>query len=120
MIVVADSSVLIGLSSIGCLSLLRDRFPKGILIPKAVWTEVVEQGGERIGAHQVASADWISTHDIMNHDMAKLLAREIDEGEAQAIVLAHELEANIVLLDEREGRRMAKQLGLNVLGTIGV
>ena len=54
MTVVANASVLISLSSIGRLTLLHERFPGGVLIPPAVWREVVEQGGERPGAREVA------------------------------------------------------------------
>jgi predicted nucleic acid-binding protein len=60
MTVVADASVLIGLSSIGHLSLLHRRFPKGVLIPQAVWREVVEQGRDRPGGQEVAEANWIT------------------------------------------------------------
>lgn len=48
--VVANSSVLIGLSSIGRLALLHERFPEGVLIPQAVWREVVEEGWRAAGS----------------------------------------------------------------------
>jgi predicted nucleic acid-binding protein len=51
---VADSSVLISLSAIGQHSLLLRRFPSGILIPKAVWQEIVESGQGRSGAGEIA------------------------------------------------------------------
>jgi predicted nucleic acid-binding protein len=44
----------------------------------------------------------------------------LDEGEAEAIALASELGARVVLLDERDARRMAERIGLRVLGTVGV
>lgn len=56
---VSNSSVLIALSSIGQLSLLRHRFPQGVLIPEAVWREVVEAGADRPGAQEVRAAEWI-------------------------------------------------------------
>jgi len=99
LIVIADTSVLISLSAIGKLGLIQDRFPGGILIPPAVWKEVVEQGKERPGAHQVATSNWIEVHDIRRQDIAKLLKQELDEGEAEAIVLADEVKAEVILLD---------------------
>lgn len=60
--VVSDSSVLIGLSSIRRLALLHDKYPDGVLIPVAVWREVVEQGGKRPGARKVDQADWITVY----------------------------------------------------------
>lgn len=44
--VVSNASVLIGLSVIGRLLLLREKFPEGVLVPEAVWREVVHEGGE--------------------------------------------------------------------------
>jgi predicted nucleic acid-binding protein len=85
-----------------------------------VWKEVVEQGGDRPGSHQVSKADWINVHDLKNQDISRILKMELDEGESEAIALADELKADVVLLDEKDARRIAKQLGLRVLGTIGI
>ena len=120
MIVVADASVLIGLSSIGYLHLIQDQFSGKVLIPPAVWKEVVEQGGDRPGSHQVSIADWINVHDLKSQDISRILKMELDEGESEAIALADELKADVVLLDEKDARRIAKQIGLRVLGTIGI
>ena len=69
----------------------------------------------------MAEADWITVHDVTALDIVRLLQPELDtEGETEAIALAHQLGAKIVLLDERDARRAAKRLGLHALGTIGV
>lgn len=120
MAVVADASVLIGLSSIGQLALLQKRFPDGVLIPPAVWREVVEQGAERPGAREVADADWITVRDVSALEIVRLLQTELEEGETEAIALAKQARAKLVLLDERDARLAARQLNLHVLGTIGV
>jgi len=73
LIVVADASVLIGLSSIGYLHLIQDQFSGQVLIPPAVWKEVVDQGGDRPGSHQVSKADWINVHDLKNQDISQIL-----------------------------------------------
>ena len=118
--VVSNASVLIGLSSIDRLDLLSERFPGGILLPPMVWTEVVEQGQGRPGARQVAEAAWISVQPLTATDLAQLLRSELEAGEAEAIALASELKADVVLLDELDARRAASRLGLSVLGTVGV
>ncbi|MCL0096761.1 DUF3368 domain-containing protein [Thermodesulfovibrionales bacterium] len=52
--------------------------------------------------------------------MLQALTRDLDRGEAEAIMLALEVDAEQMLLDEREGRRVAKSLGLKVTGVLGI
>jgi hypothetical protein len=111
MIAVANASVLIGLSAIDRLALLQARFPDGIVIPDAVWREVVEAGGSRPGAHAVRVAPWIRRQTAGNLAWVRLLRTELDEGEAETIVLASEVGAGVVLLDERDARRLASGSG---------
>jgi predicted nucleic acid-binding protein len=120
LIVVADSSVIIALSQIGMLGLLHHRFPGGIVVPKAVWREVVEEGRGQPGAEEVSSSEWISVRDVEDEWLVSLLERELDRGESEAIVLAKELRADLVLLDERAARKVAKRLNLLILGTVGI
>lgn len=120
MIVVADSSVLIGLSSIGQLHLLKVLLNEEILIPSAVWSEVVEQGGGRPGANQIKSSAWISVRKVNDSDLLRLLKKDLDAGESEAIALAKEIKAKLILLDERDARRIAQSLSLKTLGTVGV
>ena len=118
--VISNASVLIGLSSIGMFFLLRERFPEAILVPEAVWREVVDEGAERSGAQEVSAANWIKVQKVNDKGMVRLLRAELDEGEAEAIALAHEMNANLVLLDERDARRVAMRMDLKVLGTVGI
>lgn len=117
---VANSSVLIALSTIQQLECVAHRFPQGILIPPAVWNEVVEAGKEQPGAAEVASASWITVLKVENEDFVSLLKMELDKGEAEAIALCREQQADVVLLDEKDARRVARRLGLTVLGTVGI
>ena len=120
MITVSNSSVLIGLSNIGKLSLLRERFPSGITIPEAVWKEVVEEGKGRPGSSEISSAPWISVRKLEERGLVDLIKIDLDEGESEAIALAFEVKANVVLLDERDARSTALRLGFKVLGTVGI
>ncbi len=120
MIVVADSSVLIGLSSIGQLGIIYAQFSAGVHVTSAVWREVVEQGQGRAGAQEVETAKWITLCDIRDRAFVQYLKMSLDDGEAESIGLARELGAGLILLDERDARDVAKCLGFKVLGTIGL
>jgi len=118
--VVANSSVLIALSAIGRLTLLSQRFPQGVLIPQAVWQEVVETGKGKPGSEEVSSVSWITVHEVRDKGLVALLCAEVDEGEAEAVALARERQIPVVLLDEKDARRVAQRLSLQVLGTVGI
>ncbi len=119
--VVIDSSVLIGLASISQLHLITDVLEvEEVIIPAAVWREVVEEGQGRKGAKEVQAAEWISTETVDDQRLVKLLRTQLDAGEAEAISLAGETNADLVLLDEKEARETAKEMNLQVLGTVGI
>lgn len=117
MIVVSDTSPILSLALIGRLDLLHDLY-QAIVIPAAVQTEIVSN--DQIGAQDVASADWISTRSLEPDVALKLLLREVDRGEAEAIALALQLQADMLLIDERKARRIAAYLDLNVVGLLDV
>ncbi len=118
--VISDSSVLIALSTIGQLPLLPLRFPEGILIPRAVWHEVVEAGKGQSGADEVSTATWITVCEVRDSPLLSLLQTELDYGESEAIALCVEKQADVILLDEKYARRKAQRTGLTVLGTVGI
>ena len=117
---ISNSSVLIGLSSIGRLNILHNRFPQGIIVPGAVWEEVVETGHGLPGAQEVARAEWITTQQVQNKVFSLSLQASLDRGEAEVIALNQEINADILLLDEKSARSIAVRLQYTVLGTVGV
>ena len=62
---------------------------------------------------------WIKTVDLTDPQTAAVHA-ELDDGEAEALALANEYDARLVLLDEKKGRQKAKQIGLTTMGIVGV
>lgn len=120
MIVVADAGPLIYLSEAGFLHVLHDLYG-GVHVPREVYNEVVVNGQGEAGAAEVASASWMPvTNRPATSFLRRGLSTELDPGEAAAIALAVEEGANLVLIDERKGRTVAKRLGLRVRGTLGV
>ena len=119
MSVVSNASPLINLARIGELKLLRQLYGE-LLIPEAVWQEVVIEGMGQPGADEVKAAIWIKTQTVTNTTLVSALRQELDAGEAEAIALTLETEAEMLLMDERVGREVARHLGLCCTGLIGV
>jgi uncharacterized protein len=120
MIVVSNTTPLIGLAVIGQFDLLRQMFGE-ILIAEAVYHEAVVAGRDEGGAKgEVSSADWIRVHAVRDRLAVDVLLDELDRGEAETIVLAQELGADWVLMDEKKGRRKLAQLNQAKVGTVGI
>ena len=119
MIVVRNTSPIIALACAGRLDLLRAVHTE-ILVPDAVFDEITVAGAGEPGASETAQGAWIKRRPALNVSLVNALSLELDAGEAQAIALAVESRAGLILLDERRGRRAAKRLGLTVTGTLGV
>lgn len=117
--VVSNASPLINLSRIGKIDLLHRLF-ENLVIPGAVWNEIVVEGQGLPGAEIVKSSSWISKNEVSNVALVRTLRQEVDAGEAEAIVLALEMKADLLLMDERLGRETAEHLGIRCLGLIGV
>jgi len=119
---VSDSSTLIHLAGIGRIALLHELFDL-ITVPTAVWREVVVEGRGRPGTAELKAAfdaGWLEIATPANEHLVSLLRRDLDEGESQVIALALERGSAMVLLDETDGREIAKRYSLPITGTIGI
>ena len=119
MIAVVNATPLIALALLEGLDLLRELFGQ-VVVPPLVYHEVAVQGRGRPGADALAAADWILVRAPSSSPAIEPLLLGLDAGELQVLLLARELAADWVLLDERLGRRVARAMGLPVKGTIGV
>ncbi|MCA9941213.1 MAG: DUF3368 domain-containing protein [Anaerolineales bacterium] len=120
MIVVSNTTPLIGLASIQRFNLLHQIFGK-IYIAQAVYDEATVSGREVGGAKkEVSVASWIETVNVKDRLAVEVLLDELDLGEAETIILAREMGAAWVLMDEKKGRRKLNQLGIQKIGTVGI
>ena len=117
--VISNSGPLIALATIGKLDLWAALFGK-VIIPKAVYNEVVVYGEGESGSREVGEAEWIGTLEVKDRLAIELLLETLGAGESEAIVLAQELKAEYVLLDDALARRKACLIGLRVTGTLGI
>ncbi len=117
-LVVSDTAPLNYLVQIGVeqvLNVLYDR----ILIPLAVFNELTAQGTPEIVRRWAEQQHaWLEVCAVQYP--AGLEEAGIDLGEREAIQLAKEQAADLVLIDERSGTRVAQEQGLTVTGTLGV
>jgi len=120
MIIVSNTTPVMDLTVIQRFDWLRQFFGE-ITIPQAVHDEAVIAGHETGGAKQeVLAADWIKVVPVKDRLAVEILLDELDLGEAETIVLAREINADWVLMDERKGRRKSAQLNQQKIGTLGI
>jgi predicted nucleic acid-binding protein len=116
-VVVSNTTPIITLALVGQLPLLQYLYGT-VLIPPAVEAEIIA-GGSRYGALELSRANYIRTVPLVDPARAALL-NDLDPGEAEAIALALEQNANLLIMDERLGRRHASRLGLTLTGSVGI
>ncbi|HBL29023.1 MAG TPA: DUF3368 domain-containing protein [Acidobacteria bacterium] len=116
--IIADAGPLIGLARIGLLPLLRELYG-GAVIPPQVFQELrIREGRE--GARALAEAlaqGWLKTEQVPNRAELESLLLALEEGEAEAILLAEQRAYRFLLMDEKRGRAIARRRGLRVAGT---
>ena len=107
LLAVTNSTCLIGLERIGRLDLLPQVFST-VFAPPTVATEVR------------TPASWLRIQAVQNSAVVATLKTQMDSGEAEAIALAMELGDVLLILDDKKARRVAGQIGLKVIGTVGM
>jgi predicted nucleic acid-binding protein len=119
--VAADSSPLVILAKLSYFDLLNRLFPH-IYISAEVHHEVVVAGAGLPGAREVARADWIEVKPLRNPEglRAAQESHALGLGELSTILLAKEVRARTVLLDDYKARKLAKAEGLQVRGSVGL
>ena len=115
--VISNTSPLIGLWGLNCLPLLRDLYIE-VWIPREVEKEFLAVD-ETVYQEVLNSTPWIKVVDLTNPQSAAIY-QSIDAGEAEVFALAAEHNARLILLDEKKGRRKAKEIGLTVKGIVGI
>jgi hypothetical protein len=110
---------LVALAAVGRLDLLGTLYGT-VLVPDAVFREVVDAGRGRPGAAELPGIAWISMTSLESAP-DRLLVEELGTGEAEAIALAVQKSARLLLLDDRRARRIAElAYGLSVKGAAGI
>lgn len=119
MIVIADTSCLCYLARLGCASVLENLYGE-VIIPPAVASELLAG----VSAHQeidsLLNTSWLQVRTLEYPPAADDFPQNIDPEEAQAIRLAKEMRADFLLIDDMAGRRMARAMGIPIIGILGL
>lgn len=107
MTVVSDTTALTTLLKVGRVDLLEKLFGR-VLIPPTVDRELRE--------YHAAVPPFCQSHPVPESDRLRRLLQQADAGESEAICLAVEARAEILLIDDKKGRRLAQAEGLRCLG----
>lgn len=118
-LVVSDTSPLLNLALIDRLDLLTAQFSE-VTVPRQVWDELTdgEEGLEAL--RELREGGSLHLVEVDRSDLFVELFHELDLGETAALCYAVEENADLVLLDERDGRRVARRHDLDVTGVIGI
>jgi uncharacterized protein len=116
--IVSDAGPIVVFARIGRLSLLRD-VTGSLLIPDAVHSEIFARKGSMPGASEVAQASWIQRAFVADRSIIDAMPNVLHEGEREAIELARERGAQL-LVDEIRARRVARDLEIEVIGTLRI
>ncbi len=119
MIIISDTSPISNLIQIQRLDILQSLFQQ-IIVPPTVHQEIIKLGYFGVDIHFYLDAEWIRIVEPMNILKLQELKMTIDAGESEAIVLAIEMNADYLLMDERLGTKQALREGLTPIGLIGV
>jgi predicted nucleic acid-binding protein len=114
--IISDSSSLIMVARLERLDLLTNLFQQ-IYIPQRVAEEITAK--EDSVAREVLSHPAFAVVTSTDHSLLTLLDGTLDYGEAEALTLAQEKQL-LLLIDEKKGRKIAKNMGLKIIGLLGV
>lgn len=120
MIIISDTTPIITLLKIERLDLLEKLFG-AVVIPNAVYKELTSNTKYLSEAQIIGGCPYLKRHEVSDWGSIKKM-REVglDAGESEAIALAEERGADLLIIDERKGRNVAKKMGLKITGTIGI
>lgn len=116
--VISNTTPIITLLGIGKFELLKAMY-REITIPEAVYLEI-EKGKHKAFYTDVNQYDWIQIVKVKNTGLVNHLKLVLDEGEAEVIALAEEMNADLLLIDEKLARKYARLRDFRHTGSFGI
>lgn len=117
--VVTDTSPLLNLALIDRIDLVQSQF-ESIVVPEAVRRELLAGESGREELESLLDSELVSVQRPTRDDLVREFRSELDAGESAAIAIAVERDPDLLLVDERDGRRIARRHGVEVTGVVGI
>ena len=120
--IVSNTSPIINLSKISRLDLIEKLYQK-IIIPGTVYKELIVKDHDKeniLAIKSLIDNNIIDVHEVRSYALVSALEKDLDPGESEAIALAVEINAELVILDERDARETAEIYNLKKTGFIGI
>jgi len=111
--IISNSTPLIILSKIGELEILKNLYGE-IIIPRAVFEEVT------IKSDAIKNLSWIKILEVQDKSNRKIYQAKLHDGEVEVMMLAKEISADLLIIDDNAAKKFAKFLGFTVTVTLGV
>ncbi|MFW6282154.1 MAG: DUF3368 domain-containing protein [bacterium] len=121
-IVIFNSSPLINLSKIKSLDLIEKIYGQ-VIIPEAVNEEVVISGKNKENVEKIVKLiekEILKVVKVKNRSLVKSFQMNLDYGESEVLALAIDMDASLIIIDEKEARQVADTYNLNKTGFIGI
>jgi len=116
MIIVSDTTAITNLFQIGQIDILRQLYEQ-VIIPLSVKNELDVIPSQKVFLERT---DWIKVEQVSNQSLKNELLETLDVGEAKAIVLTIEKNADCLIIDEKMGREVAKSYNVSIIGMLGI
>jgi len=119
MLIISDASPLVCFIKINRLDILQKLFEK-VIVPPIVFLEIQKIKPLGFSVDEFMNAKWVSVLEPASPALFLDLSEKVDEGEAQAIALAKEVSPDFLLIDERRGTTIARNMGIKTIGVVGI
>ncbi len=121
MIVISDTTPIISLLKVHQIDLLEQLFGK-VIIPSEVYEELTVDNRFYNEIADLQECDFFEIEDSINDEILESFKKDnkLDAGESAALIWGEKLSADLILMDEKNGRDVADTMNLKCMGTIGI
>lgn len=121
MIIISDTTPILSLLKAGRLELLEKLY-QTVVVPEAVYDELTNNIAYKEEKEVIEKCSFICVEKIHNVESVRILrdVTGLDAGESESLVLYGEKKADLLLIDEHKGRSVARKMGVEHIGTVGI